>query len=399
MPIIIALSDLYSYSLERFLQSLQEHFLVHFRFVRKHSQYFLMHWLFLHAQPAPSIFVLLFSLNASGRFSNVPSIASCLIVLPSVFKHPTQVQTKGSQTTPFWKHLQYSLRHFERKQLHPCSPGRDLFAAGCPAFLKALGFLERIPWIAFFGVRRKRSYIQMGWSVWINFDMKHSFQLFVALTLERAPFGPLSLMVFKQFKQEHFKGSHRLPALKQSQYKAIHLDFGQLQPLGFSWRGPRSKVAEQSRSNLSNPPAIVAPFDFLFGGDADRLRALLFERFIWRSLSRLLAEGDIAFGIVMFWGNTTRDVWWETLRPILVEGSGNSWRWTLFIELPTRSEFVAPEAWPRAYSVLLPLVVHERDLESCAARLVGFWVPWGYHFVECCAWYHRGGGAPATEGR
>jgi hypothetical protein len=91
-----------------------------------------------------------------------------------------------------------------------------------------------------------------------------------ALTFERAPSGPLSSTVFLQFKQLHESGLHRLPALKQSQYKAMHFDFGQLHPEGFSCKGPSSSVAEQSKSSLSNRPSIISPFDrFNMGEDSD----------------------------------------------------------------------------------------------------------------------------------
>lgn len=73
------------------------------------------------------------------------------------------------------------------------------------------------------------------------------------IALLRAPFGPLSEMVFLQSVHEHWLGLHRRPALKQSQYNAMHLLLGQEQPFGLSWSSPISRVAEQSMSSLSNP--------------------------------------------------------------------------------------------------------------------------------------------------
>ena len=67
-----------------------------------------------------------------------------------------------------------------------------------------------------------------------------------------APLAPLSSTVFLQFKQVQVPGLQRRPALKQSQYRAMHFDLGQLQPLGFSKRGPISSVAVQSISSISN---------------------------------------------------------------------------------------------------------------------------------------------------
>jgi hypothetical protein len=108
------------------------------------------HWLFLQAHPAPSIFVLLFCLNASGRFSNVVSMAICRIPVESfsIFRHPTQVHMPGEQALLFWKQVQYSLRHLDLMQLQACSPGGNLLAELLPALVKARGFLVRIDWIA-----------------------------------------------------------------------------------------------------------------------------------------------------------------------------------------------------------------------------------------------------------
>lgn len=149
---------------------------MHFKFVRKHSQYFRMHWLFLHAHlkgnrrsqvsqleteeqnleehlpntyPAPMIFTLLFCLKASGLLSRVISIALNLSTEPSSFKQPTHVQIPGMHAFRCWKHVQYSLRHLERIQLHACSPDGSLLGTeALPALVKALGFRARIDWIA-----------------------------------------------------------------------------------------------------------------------------------------------------------------------------------------------------------------------------------------------------------
>jgi hypothetical protein len=114
----------------------------------------------------------------------------------------------------------------------------DFFVVGCPAFLKALGFLARIPWIAFLSIQRENNKIRefgyMSLNRLVMLKRRNLCRHIHSLTLERAPSGPLSSTVFLQFKHEHFVGSQRLPALKQSQYKAMHRDFGQLQPVGLS---------------------------------------------------------------------------------------------------------------------------------------------------------------------
>ena len=89
----------------------------------------------------------------------------------------------------------------------------------------------------------------------------------LSLTFERAPEGPLSSIVFLQFKQLQVEASQRRPALKQSQYKAMHFDFGQLHPEGFSCKGPSSRVAEHKRSSLSNPLRDWSLLDLFTAGD------------------------------------------------------------------------------------------------------------------------------------
>lgn len=159
-------------------------------------------------------------------------------------------------------------------------------------------------------------------------------------TLDRAPSGPLSANVFLQFKQVQVLGLHRRPALKQSQYRAMHLDFGQLQPVGLSWRGPSSSVAEHNKSSLSNLPS----------SRAVSIPLTIFVRFAWRgelsleSLerfpSRLCSVGDtdasaflnlwsggegaISLGIVIFFGITTTE---KFIPGRWLEGSPAESRW------------------------------------------------------------------------
>jgi len=53
---------------------------------------------------------------------------------------------------------------------------------------------------------------------------------------------PLSSSVFLQVKHEQVPGVHRRPALKQSQYSAMHFDFGHEHPDGFSCKAEVSRT-------------------------------------------------------------------------------------------------------------------------------------------------------------
>ena len=88
----------------------------------------------------------------------------------------------------------------------------------------------------------------------------------------RVPSGPLSATVFLHSVHLHFSASHLRPALKQSQYNAIHLLLGQEQPVGLSYNLPISKVAEHNKSNLSNP--LAGLFIWCSNGTGDGTRVL-----------------------------------------------------------------------------------------------------------------------------
>ena len=95
----------------------------------------------------------------------------------------------------------------------------------------------------------------------------------------------------------------------------MHLDLGQLQPDGFSCKGPSSRVAEQSKSSLSKRPSKSSGLGrFEAGGESD---ADMFDTSLER-FPRLpsvgdspLVDGESSFGIVTFLGMTTRDLNWS----------------------------------------------------------------------------------------
>jgi hypothetical protein len=71
----------------------------------------------------------------------------------------------------------------------------------------------------------------------------------------------------------------------------MHFDLGQLHPVGLSFRGPSSSVAEHKRSSLSNRPSKGSErvlTRFVEGGDGDEFQESL-ER-----LPRLSSAGDSA---------------------------------------------------------------------------------------------------------
>lgn len=102
------------------------------------------------------------------------------------------------------------------------------------------------------------------------------------MALVRAPSGPLSSIVFLQSTQLQVLGSQRRPALKQSQYRATHLDLGQLHPDGFSWSGPISRQADTSRSSRSKPLGRLRGPSSADGG---RLPAVLLKLLVRKELA------------------------------------------------------------------------------------------------------------------
>jgi hypothetical protein len=188
-------------------------------------------------------------------------------------------------------------------QLH-ASPGGTLFAALLfPAVVNALGFRARIAWIAC--KQKYEDYVPKKPRLCKNYTMKHTF--------DRAPLKPLSPTVFLQFKQVQVLGSQRLPALKQSQYRATHFDLGQLHPVGFSIIRPSPSVAEHRRSSLSKPPSKGSAFltRFVDSVDGEECQESL-ERLPMLSPSVVPAgdstslEGDtISLGMMMSSGMIT----------------------------------------------------------------------------------------------
>jgi len=148
------------------------------------------------------------------------------------------------------------------------------------------------------------------------------------MALERAPSAPLSSTVFLQFKHEHMVGLHRLPALKQSQYKAMHFDLGQLHPDGFSCKGPSSSVAEHRRSSIPKLPSEGPPLGrFKTGGGVSDLLEVSVERFprLTSVGESPLLEGDSPLGIETFFGMTTFELYCAASFEFVL--STEMWEW------------------------------------------------------------------------
>ena len=88
----------------------------------------------------------------------------------------------------------------------------------------------------------------------------------------------------------------------------MHFDFGQLHPVGLSCKGPNSRVAEHSKTSLSNRPSNGLA-RFAEGGDGEEFHESL-ERFpILSSVGDSVTLGweIISWGMTMSFGITTLD--------------------------------------------------------------------------------------------